>query len=74
MILFFSSPTRSARDLEVLNLEKIQQFVDMGRLTPKSNAMITMRDLLSAGLVTQVKDGVKLLAQVSEGQAGLPYC
>lgn len=51
-------------DLEVVNVDKIQQFIDMGRLSPKTNEMITMRDLLAAGVVSQVREGIKLLAKV----------
>ena len=36
----------------------------MGRLNVKPNSMITMRDLLAAGLISQIRDGVKLLAKV----------
>lgn len=36
----------------------------MGRLTPKPDGMLTMRDLLNSGLISQVRDGVKLLAKV----------
>jgi hypothetical protein len=38
----------------------------MGRLTPKPNTMITMRDLVTCGLVTNVKEGVKILARVCD--------
>lgn len=54
----------SERELQVLNLSKIQQFIDMGRLKPKEKSVIHMRDLLEAGIVTQVREGVKLLAKV----------
>jgi hypothetical protein len=46
-------------------LYKVQEYIDMGRLTPKPDGMITMRDLLTCGLISQVRDGVKLLAKVS---------
>jgi hypothetical protein len=55
----------SQRDLQVVNISTIQQFIDMGRLTPKPNGLITMRDLIVAGVVGQVREGVKLLANVS---------
>lgn len=54
------------RDLVPLNLEKIQQFIDMGRLIPKSGEIITIRDLIECGLISSVKDGVKLLAKGRE--------
>ena len=51
-----------AREMQILNIDKIQQFIDMGRLQPSSTSMITMRDLIATGLVSQLRDGVKLLA------------
>jgi hypothetical protein len=55
---------RSEMDLQTLNISTIQQFIDMGRLTPQPNRMLSMRDLLECGLVSRVKEGVKLLAKV----------
>lgn len=52
--------------MQVLNLYKVQEFIDMGRLTPKADGMLTMRDLLNCGLLSQVRDGVKLLAKVQD--------
>lgn len=37
----------------------------MGRLTPKADGLITMRDLLNCGIISQIRDGVKLLAKVT---------
>jgi hypothetical protein len=37
----------------------------MGRITPKPDGLITMRDLLLCGIINNVKEGVKLLADVS---------
>ncbi|KAJ1421553.1 ribosomal protein L18e/L15P [Ochromonadaceae sp. CCMP2298] len=51
------------KDLQILNLCKVQQFIDMGRLVPKNNAMVTMRELYAVGLVSQVREGIKLLAK-----------
>ena len=50
-------------DMQPLNLDKLQRWIDMGRLVPKENEMITMRDFLEAGLISRAKDGVKLLAK-----------
>lgn len=36
----------------------------MGRLKPKADGFITMRDLLNCGIISQIRDGVKLLAKV----------
>ena len=52
----------SSRELQVVNLERIQEFLAMGRLEHKPNGFTTMRDLLEVGLISSVKDGVKLLA------------
>ena len=38
----------------------------MGRLTIKPNELMTMRDLYESGLIASLKEGVKLLADVSE--------
>ena len=52
------------RDLQILNLDTIQQFIVMGRLIPKPNGFITIRDLLECGIISQLKDGVKILSNV----------
>ena len=49
---------------EVVNLGKLQDFIDMGRLVPKEDKMVTMRDLYESGIISNVRDGVKLLAKV----------
>jgi len=53
-----------------LNVGKIQQFIDQQRLqvgdSTEDPVQITMRDLREAGLVSRVKDGVKLLANDKE--------
>jgi len=57
---FFNSGEQS---FETVNLDRIQQFIDMGRMSPKHGSMLTMRDLLQSGLISSVKEGVKLLAR-----------
>ena len=52
-----------ARDFQILNLDAVQDFVNMGRLSPKENGMITMRDLVTCGLISQIQDGVKILSK-----------
>ena len=47
-------------------MDKVQHFIDMGRLAPKPKEMVTIRDLVASGLVSQVRDGVKLLAKGKE--------
>jgi len=56
---FFNS---SQKSFQILNLSKIQEFITMGRLIPSPDKMITMRDLLYSGIVSQVNDGIKILA------------
>ncbi|KAL8701067.1 MAG: hypothetical protein Q9201_005109 [Fulgogasparrea decipioides] len=51
-------------DMKPLNLEKVQSWVDQGRLDPSKP--ITIRELAKSRCVSQVKDGVKLLAKGSE--------
>ena len=47
-----------------MNLDKIQEFIDMGRLKPKDNFFVTMRDLYTAGLLSSFDGGVKVLSRV----------
>lgn len=54
----------SARDIQYLSIQKIQNFIDMGRLAAKPNDMLTIRDLLAAGVITQYREGLKLLSDV----------
>lgn len=56
---FFNS---SEREFQVLNLSRLQEFLIMGRLPHKPDTFTTMRDLLESGIVSSVKDGIKLLA------------
>ena len=53
-----------------MNLDTLQQFVDMGRFVPRVGELTTMRDLLEAGVIKKVKEGVKLLARVSSRALG----
>lgn len=52
-------------EFQPVNLEMIQQFVDKGKLAPKTNGLITIRDLVASGIISNPKDGVSLLAKVS---------
>ena len=49
--------------MQTLNLDKLQRWIDMGRLEPKENELLTIRDLLECGLISRARDGVKLLAK-----------
>ncbi|KAL8770520.1 MAG: hypothetical protein Q9209_003776 [Squamulea sp. 1 TL-2023] len=51
-------------EMKPLNLEKVQSWVDQGRLNPSKP--ITIRELAKSRCIVQVKDGVKLLAKGSE--------
>ena len=55
-----------------MNLGRIQEYIDMGRLpVPPAGQMLTMRDLLASGVVNRVKQGIKLLAKVLTKLLGL---
>ena len=49
--------------MEPLNLGRLQQWIDAGRIN--TSRVITMKDLHDSGLVTKIRFGVKLLADVS---------
>ena len=52
---------RSTLELVPLNVGRVQEFIDVGRLDAAKKP-ITIRDLMEAGVVTkQVRDGVKLV-------------
>ncbi|KAI4201852.1 MAG: hypothetical protein LQ346_002056 [Caloplaca aetnensis] len=51
-------------DMKPLNLDKVQSWIDQGRLDP--SRPITIRELAKSRCVASVKDGVKLLAKGSE--------
>lgn len=50
--------------MKPLNLYKVQDWIDQGRLDPSKP--ITIKELRQSRCVTNVKDGVKLLAEGSE--------
>ena len=50
--------------MQLVNLDRIQLWVDQGRLDPTKP--ITMKELRDSRCVTNIKDGVKLLARGSE--------
>lgn len=49
--------------MEPLNLGRLQQWIDAGRIDP--SRVITMKDLLDSRAVHDIRFGVKLLADVS---------
>ncbi|MFN3688906.1 50S ribosomal protein L15 [Salinarimonas sp.] len=59
-----------ARDLNEVNVGRIQEAVDAGRLD--ANAPVTVEALVAAGVVSRVRDGVKILG-VGELKAKLTF-
>jgi large subunit ribosomal protein L15 len=55
----FNNP--NARDLNEVNLGRIQQAVEAGKLD--QSAPITLDSLLAAGVIAKPRDGVKILGQ-----------
>ncbi|KAF8151283.1 ribosomal protein L18e/L15P [Pholiota molesta] len=49
-----------------VNLDRIQHWIDQGRLTSSPENPITARDLLMSGCVHNVHDGIKILGDGSE--------
>jgi large subunit ribosomal protein L15 len=47
-----------------VNLDRIQHWIDQGRLTSSPDKPITARELLLSGCVHDVHDGIKLLGDV----------
>ncbi len=58
----------SRRQFVVINLDRLQQAVENGRLDPAEK--VTVDSLMTAGLVTHRRDGIRLLAR-GELQVGL---
>lgn len=59
----FACGCRHSRQWQALNVGRLAQWIDKGRLDP--GAVITMRHLRDSGAVHKnVHDGVKLLAEV----------
>ena len=65
------TPSRFKSDVSVVNVDKIQLYIDMGRLKISTDGSpITMRELLRSGVVSSVKEGgVKLLGGGSSSGA-----
>jgi large subunit ribosomal protein L15 len=64
----FNNP--NARDLNEVNVGRIQQAVDAGRLA--TDAPVTVEALVAAGVCSRVRDGVKILG-VGELSAKLTF-
>ncbi|KAH8117622.1 ribosomal protein L15 [Phellopilus nigrolimitatus] len=48
-----------------INLDRLQHWIDQGRITSSPEKPITARELLLSGCVNNVHDGIKLLGDVS---------
>jgi len=48
--------------LQPVNLDRLQYFIDTGRLNP--NEPITLKSLKDSGMIKRMGDGVKLLGNV----------
>ena len=57
---------RNQKTYAPVNLDRIQHWIDTGRLTSSPDKPITARELLLSGCIHQVHDGIKLLGNVSE--------
>ena len=70
-LLISSISSRFKSDVSVVNIDKIQLYIDMGRLKISTDGSpITMRELLRSGVVSSVKEGgVKLLGGGSSSGA-----
>ena len=64
IILSLIETARFSVEMKPLNLEKVQSWVEQGRLDPSKP--ITVRELAKSRCIHGVKDGVKLLAKGSE--------
>ena len=57
--------SRNARNFAPVNLDRIQHWIDQGRLTSSPENPITVRDLLKSGCIHSAHDGVKVLGDVN---------
>jgi len=55
---------RNRDDLQVVNLDRLQHWVDAGRLDPSQP--ITMRELVNSGVAGRAKHGIKILGEGAE--------
>jgi large subunit ribosomal protein L15 len=60
----FRNHTR--REMLSIDLQTIHEYIIRGRLIPKANEMLTMKDLVEAGITTNPLEGVKLLGKGGE--------
>jgi hypothetical protein len=65
IILMAFVSSRTGKTWAPVNLERIQNWIDQGRLTSSPKQPITARELLLSGCIHDVHDGVKVLGDVS---------
>lgn len=58
------SSTSSEKNWAPVNLNRIQEWINQGRLTSSPDSPITARELLLSGCINNVHDGVKVLGNV----------
>lgn len=57
-------PSRNTKEYAAVNVDRLQHWVDQGRLVSTPEQPITARELLLSGCVHDVKDGIKILGDV----------
>jgi large subunit ribosomal protein L15 len=57
---------------DTVSLEKIHEYIAMGRLRVPSAELITMKHLQDAGVINKIKHGLKLLGGDSRAGKGVP--
>jgi large subunit ribosomal protein L15 len=57
-------PPRNGVEYAPVNLDRLQHWVDQGRLVSTPEQPITARELLLSGCVHDVKGGIKILGDV----------
>lgn len=62
-------PARNHKVYATVNLDRIQHWIDQGRLSSSPTQPITAKELLLSGCVHNVHDGIKLL-----GDVGMQFC
>lgn len=68
--MFLMHPARNRKIYASVNLDRIQHWIDQGRLTSSATQPITAKELLQSGCVHNVQDGIKLLGDVGIRFAG----
>lgn len=64
VFFYLTVPPRNRKVYAPINLDRIQHWIDQGRLHSSPENPITARELLLSGCIHNVHDGVKLLGDV----------